>query len=39
MAWKTAKSRKWKNKEIEIENGPKLDRGKNGKKLAQKMNF
>ena len=41
MAWKTAKSRKWKKKkmEIEMENGPKLGRGKNGQKMAQKMDF
>ena len=32
MAWKTAKSRKCKKMEIEMENGPKLDRGKNGQK-------
>ena len=38
MAWKTAKSRKWK-KEIKMESGPKLDRGKNGKKMAQAWIF
>ena len=28
-----------KKKEIEMENGPKLDRGKNGKKMAQLREF
>ena len=28
---------KKKKMEIEMENGPKLDRGKNGQKMAQKM--
>ena len=39
MAWKTAKSRKWKKMKIEMEDGPKLDRGKNGKKKAKEWIF
>ena len=41
MAWKTAKSRKWKKKKMEIgmENSPKLDGAKNGKKMAQNGNI
>ena len=31
--------KKWKKLEIEMENGPRLDRGKNGKKMAQTWIF